>query len=93
MFIAKTDTYKYLGYHDNFYQFCNKQYPDTLIFTKDAKLIDKENDIVFFLKEGGVIEPSYAAVKNKPKELVDKAQDALFAHIKDTDLYSISKNS
>lgn len=93
MFIAKTDTYKYLGYKDGYHQFCNQKYPSTLTFAKEAKFIDKENDIVFFLKDDGAVEPSYSAVKNKDKDVLEASNKALFGSLSDADLYSITKST
>lgn len=77
MFIARTDKFDYLGFDDNYHKFKDKN-KDSLVLVTQAKVIDVEADIAFVLKEGGVVEASYAAARVHSQEEIDISYKKLF---------------
>lgn len=64
MIIIKRSEYRYVGYDpaDSLYEFKSTRADQTVILKVDkAKVVDKSSNVVIFLKQGGLVEPSHAS--------------------------------
>lgn len=64
MIIIKSSDYNYIGFDEqnSLYEFKSTRTGQTVILKVDeAKFVDKSNNVVIFLKQGGLIETSYSS--------------------------------
>lgn len=66
MIIIKSNQYEFVGFDksSSLYEFKSTRSGQTVILRVDqAKVVDKSNNVVIFLKQGGLIEPSFSSQK------------------------------
>lgn len=78
MKIAKSSTYRYLGFKDGYHHLENHEHGG-FEFVAECKFIDVSADAVFMLKADGTIEPSYSTQRKFGQDKIQELYQALRA--------------